>query len=129
MTPATPNKKTKKCGMIMPIATHPEIPARSLEGCAFPYWMEAIAETDFEPRLVSDDVAVGLIHEPHCDEHLQRRHPLCATWSSRNPNVMFELGLRLAFDKADDHHQRRENRLSFDTGVIEHLSYPSSLCV
>lgn len=47
--------------------------------------------------------------------------------SSKNPNVMFELGLRLAFDKPTIIIKDEKTGYSFDTGVIEHLNYPSSL--
>ncbi|WP_353118770.1 hypothetical protein [Myroides odoratus] len=42
--------------------------------------------------------------------------------SSKNPNVMFELGLRLAFDKPTIIIKDEKTGYSFDTGVIEHLN-------
>lgn len=47
--------------------------------------------------------------------------------SSKNPNVMFELGLRLAFDKPTVIIKDELTNYSFDTSPIEHLEYPSSL--
>jgi hypothetical protein len=40
---------------------------------------------------------------------------------------MFELGMRLAFDKPTIIIKDEKTGYSFDTGVIEHLQYPSSL--
>src|SRR5690606_31279670 len=47
--------------------------------------------------------------------------------SGKNPNVMFELGMRLAFDKATVIIKDDKTDYSFDTGVIEHLGYPRDL--
>jgi hypothetical protein len=56
------NNSRKKCGIIMPIA--------ETEGYNRDHWkdvltilLDAVKETEFEPRLVSDDVAIGLIHD------------------------------------------------------------------
>jgi hypothetical protein len=40
---------------------------------------------------------------------------------------MFELGMRLAFDKPTIIIKDEKTGYSFDTGVIEHINYPSSL--
>jgi hypothetical protein len=40
---------------------------------------------------------------------------------------MFELGLRLAFDKPTIIIKDEKTGYSFDTGVVEHIEYPSSL--
>jgi hypothetical protein len=47
--------------------------------------------------------------------------------SARNPNVMFELGLRLAFDKPTILIKDDETDYAFDTSPIEHLEYPRGL--
>jgi hypothetical protein len=119
------NSKNKKCGIIMPIAAHPDYPndhwADVLE-----ILTDAIKTTEFEPRLVSDDVAIGLIHDRIVTNIYNDDIVVCDV-SSKNPNVMFELGLRLAFDKPTIIIKDEKTGYSFDTGVIEHLSYPSSL--
>ena len=45
----------------------------------------------------------------------------------KNPNVMFELGMRLAFDKPTVIVKDNKTDYSFDTSPIEHLSYPRDL--
>lgn len=117
--------ETKKCGIIMPIAQHKDYPSDHWAD-VLQILVEAIGETDFEPRLVSDDVAIGLIHERIVTNIYNDEIVVCDV-SSKNPNVMFELGLRLAFDKPTIIIKDEKTGYSFDTGVIEHISYPSSL--
>ena len=47
--------------------------------------------------------------------------------SGKNPNVMFELGMRLAFDKPTIIVKDDKTAYSFDTSPIEHLGYPRDL--
>lgn len=47
--------------------------------------------------------------------------------SCKNPNVMFELGMRLAFDKPTVVVMDDKTDFSFDTAPIEHLIYPRDL--
>lgn len=47
--------------------------------------------------------------------------------SGKNPNVMFELGMRLAFDKPTIIVKDDKTSYSFDTSPIEHLTYPRDL--
>lgn len=115
----------KKCGIIMPIATTSEYPKEHWKE-VLNILVEAISETEFEARLVSDDVAIGLIHERIVNNIYNDEIVVCDV-SSKNPNVMFELGLRLAFDKPTIIIKDEKTGYSFDTGVIEHLNYPSSL--
>tara|TARA_R110002049_G_scaffold127819_1_gene284868 strand:+ start:134 stop:994 length:861 start_codon:yes stop_codon:yes gene_type:complete len=116
---------TKKCGIIMPIAKHSDYQAGHWKD-VLDILTEAISETQFEPRLVSDDVAIGLIHDRIVTNIYNDEIVVCDV-SSKNPNVMFELGLRLAFDKPTIIVKDEKTGYSFDTGVIEHISYPSSL--
>lgn len=115
----------KKCGIIMPIAKHPDYQTGHWKD-VLDILTEAISETEFEPRLVSDDVAIGLIHDRIVTNIYNDEIVVCDV-SSKNPNVMFELGLRLAFDKPTIIIKDEKTGYSFDTGVIEHIPYPSSL--
>jgi hypothetical protein len=119
------DKPTMKCGIIMPIAKHPDYQAGHWKD-VLDILIEAISETDFEARLVSDDVAIGLIHDRIVTNIYNDKIVVCDV-SSKNPNVMFELGLRLAFDKPTIIIKDEKTGYSFDTGVIEHIPYPSSL--
>ena len=121
------NEKAKdmRCGIVVPISPHPDY--------ANDHWkdvlniiIETINETQFKPNLVSDDEAIGLIHERIVTNIYNNEMIVCDV-SSKNPNVMFELGLRLAFDKPVIIIKDDKTSYTFDTGVIEHISYPSSL--
>lgn len=124
-TKETEKIEKKKCGIIMPISSHPDYPKDHWNE-VLNILTEAISKTEFEPRLVSDDVAIGLIHERIVNNIYNDDIVVCDV-SSKNPNVMFELGMRLAFDKPTIIIKDEKTGYSFDTGVIEHLSYPSSL--
>ena len=115
----------KTCGIVMPIAPHRDYPADHWKD-VLGILNEAIGQTEFEPKLVSDDVAIGLIHDRIVTNIYNNEIVVCDV-SSKNPNVMFELGLRLAFDKPTIIVKDETTGYSFDTGVIEHISYPSSL--
>ncbi|RBN49812.1 RNA helicase [Flavobacterium psychrolimnae] len=115
----------KKCGIIMPIASNPDYPNEHWKEVLL-ILSEAISQTEFEPRLVSDDVAIGLIHDRIVNNIYSDDIVVCDV-SSKNPNVMFELGMRLAFDKPTIIIKDEKTGYSFDTGVIEHINYPSSL--
>lgn len=117
--------KTMKCGIIMPIAQHSDYPQDHWKD-VLNILIEAINETDFEPSLVSDDPAIGLIHDRIVTNLYTNEIVICDV-SSKNPNVMFELGLRLAFDKPTIIIKDELTGFSFDTGIIEHIPYPSSL--
>lgn len=123
--PKGKDDKVKKCGIIMPIA--------ETAGYAPGHWKdvlkilnETIDKTEFTPQLVSDDDAIGLIHDRIVTNIYNNDIVICDV-SSKNPNVMFELGMRLAFDKPTIIIKDEKTDYSFDTGVIEHLPYPSSL--
>jgi hypothetical protein len=113
------------CGIVMPIA--------SFDGCTEEHWLdvrdileEAIVATDFSPNLVSNATEAGIIHK-RIIENLYDNPVVVCDVSGRNPNVMFELGIRLAFDKPTIIVKDDKTPYSFDTSPIEHLEYPRDL--
>lgn len=86
---------------------------------------ESIDKTEFVPQLVSDDDAIGLIHDRIVTNIYN--NDIVIVMLVLKSNVMFELGMRLAFDKPTIIIKDEKTDYSFDTGVIEHLQYPSSL--
>lgn len=114
-----------KCGIIMPIS--------SIEGCGPEHWLEILSilkevanEAGFEPNLVSDADDIGIIQK-RIIQNVYNNDIIICDVSCKNPNVMFELGMRLAFDKATVIIKDDKTDYSFDTGVIEHLGYPRDL--
>jgi len=87
---------------------------------------EAVDKAGFEARIVSSADASNLIHKTIVQNLYDDPIVVCDV-SGKNPNVMFELGLRLAFDRPTIIIKDNATTYSFDTGVIEHLSYPRDL--
>jgi hypothetical protein len=116
------------CGLVMPIS--------SIDGCTAEHWtevksiiteaIEAIVEPKFLVRLVSDADDVGVIQK-RIVQNIYNSDVMVCDVSCKNPNVMFELGMRLAFDKPTVIIKDDKTDYSFDTGVIEHVPYPRDL--
>src|SRR5687768_15159461 len=91
------NKEPIVCGIVMPIS--------AIDGCSAEHWSEvhdiladAIEAAGFSPQLVSDADDIGIIQK-RIIQNLYENPVVVCDVSGKNPNVMFELGLRLAFDK------------------------------
>ena len=79
-----------------------------------------------DPIIVSESNEVNIIHANIVRNLFEKDIIICDV-SSRNPNVMFELGLRIAFDKPIVIIKDDATDYCFDTGTIQHLSYPKDL--
>lgn len=113
------------CGVVMPIS--------AIDNCSESHWQdvkrilfEAISQAGFAPRLVSDSDDVGVIQKRIVENLYQNEIVVCDV-SGLNPNVFFELGMRLTFDKATVIVKDDKTNYSFDTSPIEHLKYPRDL--
>ena len=113
------------CGVVMPIST--------IDGCTESHWAdvleiitEAIEEAGFDANLVSNADDVGIIHK-RIIQNLYDNPVVVCDVSGKNPNVMFELGMRLAFDKPTVIIKDEKTSYSFDTSAIEHIEYPRDL--
>lgn len=76
--------------------------------------------------MVSDSNDSGVIQK-RIVQNLYENEIIICDVSGKNPNVMFELGMRLAFDKPAVVIKDDQTSYSFDTSPIEHLSYPRDL--
>ncbi|MBS4720962.1 hypothetical protein J4G62_11925 [Aeromonas caviae] len=119
------NEDKNICGVVMPIS--------SIDGCNESHWSdvldiisEAIEEAGFEANLVSNADDAGIIHK-RIIQNLYDNPVVVCDVSGKNPNVMFELGMRLAFDKPTIIIKDDRTSYSFDTSSIEHLEYPRDL--
>ena len=119
------DESAKICGLVMPIS--------AIDGCAPSHWDEvreiisdAVLTKGYKANLVSSAVAVGVIHKRIIQNLYDNPIVVCDV-SAMNPNVMFELGIRLAFDKPTVIVKDDMTRFSFDTGGIEHMEYPRDL--
>jgi hypothetical protein len=113
------------CGLVMPIS--------AIDGCDEKHWSDvrkvleqAIGQTKFRANLVSEATDAGIIHERIIRNLYENPIVVCDV-SGKNPNVMFELGLRLAFNKPVIVVKDDKTAYSFDTAPIEHITYPRDL--
>lgn len=113
------------CGLVMPIS--------SIDGCNEQHWSdvkeiltEAVEGAGFKANLVSYADDVGIIQKRIIQNLYENPIVVCDV-SGKNPNVMFELGMRLAFDKPTIIVKDDKTSYSFDTSPIEHLEYPRDL--
>ena len=118
-------KAKQVCGVVMPIS--------AIDGCAESHWAdvldiltEAIEVAGFEANLVSNADDSGIIHKRIIQNLYDNPIVVCDV-SGKNPNVMFELGLRLAFDKPTVIVKDEKTSYAFDTSAIEHIEYPRDL--
>lgn len=109
------------------------MPISAIDGCTEEHWVEvreiltdAIESAGFSGCLVSDSDEVGVIQKRIIHNLYENPIVVCDV-SAKNPNVMFELGLRLAFDKPTIIVKDDKTQYSFDTSPIEHVSYPRDL--
>lgn len=113
------------CGIIMPIAAMGKY-AEKHWGEVLSIVEDAVREAKLVPNLVSNASSVGVIQKRIVDNLYQNPIVVCDV-SGKNPNVMLELGMRLAFDKPVVIIQDDDSGFSFDTAPIEHIIYPISL--
>lgn len=117
--------KKPVCGIVMPIS--------AIDDCSANHWedvkgilCEAINAAGYTPNLVSDANDSGIIQKRIVQNLYDNEIVVCDV-SCKNPNVMFELGMRLAFDKPTIIVIDDNTNFSFDTAPIEHLRYPRNL--
>ncbi len=113
------------CGIIMPIS--------HTEGYSQRHWQEVLSiltdtasSLGFNARLVSQAQEVAIIQKTIVQNIYFDNIVICDV-SSKNPNVMLELGMRLAFDKPVVIVKDDITDYSFDTSPLEHIGYPSTL--
>lgn len=122
-------KKELTCGIIMPIA--------SMHDYTSDHWQEVkniiiestqiIEEYSFKTEIVSNsDGEIDVIHK-RIIQNLYNSDIVVCDISGKNPNVLFELGMRLTFDKPTIIIKDDKTDFIFDTGVIEHITYPKDL--
>ncbi|EUK18904.1 hypothetical protein [Commensalibacter papalotli (ex Servin-Garciduenas et al. 2014)] len=119
------SQTNEPCGIIMPIS--------AIDGCHESHWSEVLAilkevinTAGLKGDVVSYADEVGIIQKRIIDNLYHNPIVICDV-SCKNPNVMFELGMRLAFDKPTIIIKDDCTSYSFDTSPIEHLEYPRDL--
>lgn len=115
----------KVCGIVMPIS--------DCDGQGASHWLDvkSIIETaaknaGFQVRLVSDTFESNLIHKEILQNVYQDDIIICDV-SGRNPNVFFELGIRMATQKPTVIVKDNKTTYPFDTGPNRYIEYPRDL--
>jgi len=113
------------CGIVRPIADMGNYVAK--------HWREvhnviaeAVEPLGFTLRLVSESDSAGVILG-EIVSNLYEDEIVIVDVSGRNPNVMFELGMRLAFEKPAIIVMDDETPFSFDISPVKHIRYPRTL--
>lgn len=110
------------CGVVMPIS--------GMEGLLESHWTgvlkiikEAVEPKGFDVNLVSTNEQTSVIINKIIDNLYHNDIVICDV-SCKNANVMFELGIRLAFDRPLVIIKDKDTKFTFDIQPIEHIEYP-----
>lgn len=125
LTQETSKTSIVKCGIIMPISPIGDYGADHWKG-VLRILKEVVSDLGYACNLVSDADDSGIIQKRIIQNLYDNQIVICDV-SGKNPNVMFELGIRLAFDKPTIIIKDDCTDYSFDTSIIEHITYPRSL--
>ena len=116
------------------------MPISAIDGCSEGHWAEvreilvdSISSAGFQPQLVSDADDVGIIQKRIIQNLYDNPIVVCDV-SGKNSNVMFELGMRLAFDKPTVIVKDDRTTCSFDTAdrarsISEGSQVQASRCI
>lgn len=109
------------------------IPMSATHECKKEHWDEVykIIKSTFDTErysvnIVSKSNEMAVIQDAIVNNLYHNDIVICDV-SCGNPNVMFELGMRLAFDKPTLVIKDFDTPYSFDTAPIRHIEYPRSL--
>lgn len=113
------------CGIIMPIAEMPGYPAEHW-AAMLELISRGIVQAGMTPAPVWARGAVDVLHERIVRNLYEQPYAVCDI-SGLNPNVMLELGIRLAFGKPTIIVNDGVVRAPFDIGSIEYVPYDRGL--
>ncbi len=114
------------CGIVMPISSMGGVYDKAHWERVRLILDEAVRDAKYTPRLVSESEDIGVIHA-RIVQNLHDDPIVICDVSGKNANVMFELGLRLAFNKPTIVIKDDLTDYSFDTSPIEHINYRADL--
>ena len=122
---ATNSNSGSSCGIIMPISDTAGYPTA--------HWADVLAiikdvtaQKNIDSELVSSGNDSGIIQK-RIVQNLATKDIIICDVSSKNPNVMLELGMRLLVPKPTIVIKDDKTDINFDASPIEHLLYPHDL--
>ncbi|KAB2849559.1 MAG: hypothetical protein F9K44_07630 [Hyphomicrobiaceae bacterium] len=114
------------CFAIVPISDQPNYEPDHFLNVYIDLIEPAVRIANFVPKVANRVKETNIIHLDILQRILEA--PICiCDLSSRNPNVMFELGLRQAFDMPVVLIKDDKTDSPFDVHVLRHIDYNSSL--
>ena len=119
---ATVKKENKDCFIIMPIGDTDGYDNGHFSRVYEDIIKPAVLKTDFAPRRADEVKETNFIHLDILSKLIEAPMAICDL-SSRNPNVLFELGIRQAFDKPVVLIQEKGTPKIFDIGPLRYLEY------
>lgn len=113
------------CGIVMPISKTVGYPDGHWRD-VLAILVEAARNAGYQARLVSESDETRVIQDSIV-KNLYRDEIVIVDVSAKNPNVLFELGMRLTFDKPVVIVKDNRTDYVFDVGNISTLTYPAEL--
>lgn len=116
----------EKCFVIMPISDPDGYDKGHFESVYKDIFAPAIEKAGYTPHRVDEDARSGLIQAKIVENLISAPMAICDL-STRNPNVLFELGIRQAYDKPVVLVQEAGTKRIFDINGISCIDYDPSL--
>ena len=119
-------EKKPECFVIMPISTPEGYAAKHFDHVFQDIFCPACSIAGYTAVRADQYQTSDLIHLTILQKLLDAPMAICDL-SSRNPNVLFELGMRQAFDKPTVLVQQENNGRIFDVDILRIIHYESDL--
>lgn len=119
-------KENKDCFVIMPISDADGYDKGHFDRVYEDIVKPAVSNTEFIARRADEVKETNFIHLDILKQLIDAPIAICDL-SSRNPNVLFELGIRQAFDKPVVLIQEKGTPKIFDIGPLRYLEYDKGM--
>lgn len=124
--PMSTDKERKDCFIVMPIADMEGYEAGHFKRVYQNIIAPSCKEAGFHPVRADDVGRTNLIHVDILGRLLEAEMVICDL-SGHNPNVLFELGIRQAFDKPTVLIQEKGTPSIFDISTLRYTDYPRAM--
>lgn len=118
--------KDKQCFVIMPISDPKDYESGHFRSVYEDIFIPAIKEAGYVPKRADDDKSSSMIQVNIIRDIIDSPMAVCDL-SSKNPNVLFELGIRQAFDLPVVLVQEEGTPRIFDISTINTIDYGKEL--
>ena len=119
-------EESQQCFVIMPISDPEDYEAGHFKSVYEDIFIPAIKEAGYIPKRADDDKSSSMIQVNIIRDIVESPMAICDL-SSKNPNVLFELGIRQAFDLPVVLVQEEGTPRIFDISTINTIDYSKEL--